>query len=162
MGLSRQIGYAVAVTIVLVTLATGPLSAIQVPEGGLAGQESLGEGNATITVEQFPERATLTEREYEDLYYLETPDTTVRYSNVSGAPILVYSVSVEEIGFSRGQTYVVTPEKDGHHRLSVGRETMDANRIEQQEYTGTLELVLHTNGKQRMIANRSIVVGVES
>lgn len=88
---------AVAVCIVAVVLATGPVGLVDVGTQGPDGVP--GTGNATVEALSQPETVTLApSNDGQDLLALEPPPVSVAVSNVSGNPLLSYVVALEELG----------------------------------------------------------------
>ncbi len=162
MDVGRVSVIAVAVIIGLVTVATGPIvGAIQVPEPGLEGYSQIGGGSANVTVVDAPSQARLAEGGYSDLRYLTVPDTELEISNVTGSPLLVYSLDIDDLGYSRSSTHVITSRTEGPYSLSLERDALDRSELDRQQYEGTLQIRLQASGPSRTIYEQPITVVVE-
>lgn len=155
--------WVVAVTVVIivaVTLATGPrVGLLTVPDQ--RATDSLGEGNATVTVTSVPETLTLEYGRYgNDEYHLRVPDARVEVANLSGNPILNYNVAITNLT-SGSSLHFLGEKGEGPLGLSYASTAFDPERIEQERYDARLKLVLRTNGTERLIYNESATVEVE-
>ncbi|MHB9285731.1 hypothetical protein ACKVMT_01665 [Halobacteriales archaeon Cl-PHB] len=151
------------VTVVLVvTVATGPLvGAVDVPKQGLGANADIGSGNATLSVAEAPSEGTLATGQYDDLRYLTIPDATVEIADVEGAPILTYTVDIEAIGYSRSSVYVITKRSEGTLALELQRDDVERSRLENDSYEARLQILLRTDGTERVVYEDMIPVGVE-
>jgi hypothetical protein len=150
----------VAVTIgviFLVTLATGPLGPLSIPEGGL---EDPGTGAATVSVESAPASATLTAGDYTDVHYLEAPPVVLSVSDVRASPLLTMSLDLDELGYSHSSTFLLSSGMSGPKSFQISRSSLDSDRIAADTYNGTLRIVLRDDSGKRTVLDRNVTVEV--
>lgn len=145
--------------ILLVTAASGtPLWTV--PAQG-SGQPPIGSGSASVSVVSAPDRATLDPgRQGGDLYYLNVPDTEVEIAQLRGNPLLAYAIDIDKLGYSRSSVTGLATAGDGSASLSLSQDTLDGERLTQDQYDGTLRLVLRGDGEERVLYDRDITVEV--
>jgi len=140
MDTDRVVVYAVAACIVALTLATGPVDLLAVPESSGVLDNNPGTGNATVEVVSEPETVTLRESE-QNVWVLEAPSATVNVSNVRENPLLNYAVSVEGTGYSVSSATPLGGREPG--RIDVGIESGQLDAESARNATGaTVRLVL--------------------
>lgn len=132
----------IGATIILVTLATGPIGLLSI-EPADSGFEGIGSGNATVTVLSTPDEVTIRESGTgQDVYYLEVPPARVEVSDLNGNPLLTYSLSIEEMGYTVDSLNPLGELGEGTHEITIDRRAFEAHEIDRDQYQGTLELVL--------------------
>jgi hypothetical protein len=147
------------VAILILTVATGPLGLYDVPE--TQATDSLGEGNATITVISMPETIPLEKGRYgNDEYHLRVPSAVINIENLSGNPILNYNLDIPAMGKSKSSVHFLGVAGEGRYNASFAESAMAAGEVTQQSYDAQLELVVRTNGTERIIANRTATIEV--
>lgn len=157
----RVAAFGTAATIVLLVLATGPqVGLLSIPEEGLAGGPAPGSGSATVSVIDAPDRAELAAGRYGDVHYLSVPPTTVRTSNVTGAPLLTASIEVEALGFSRSSVYTLQPEGPATRTVSIERAALEAATVDEATYDGRLRLVVRDDSGSETIYDEPVAVEV--
>lgn len=157
----RGVPLAVVGLVVVVLAVTGPLGPLPIP-ADYSGDRAPGTGNATVTVTDAPDRPRLVPgRQGQGVYYLRVPDVEVDVTDLRGNPTLVYSVGIEDLGYSRSSIHFLGSAGPGRHAISMERDTFDAGRLDRDRYDGTLELVLRTEGTARELyrAETTVVVG---
>jgi hypothetical protein len=141
MNVDRVFAGLVAVSIVGLTLATGPVGPIQV---GTDSEELQNPGSGTATVEVVAEPGPVVlepSNDGQDVLYLSVPETTVRATNVTGNPILSYAVALDEIGFATDTIRPLGQSKTGELQLAIDRRTFqqyEAENVTEAELTVTL------------------------
>jgi len=148
------------ITIVVLTAATGPVGLLTIPEE--SATDSLGEGNATITVVSMPETLTLEQGRYgNDAYHLRVPDARVDVRKLAGNPILNYNLEIDGLGKSGSSVHFLGEGGEGQRSLSYEGGPIAQSEITQDSYEARLALVLRTNGTERVIYNQSATVEVQ-
>lgn len=157
---SRIAVYIVGGFIVVTAILMGPL----VPGVELPAEEestSIGTGNATVTVSFIPETVTIEGGSHgANVYYLEVPAATVEVSDLRGNPVLDYSLSIDELGYSRGSIYVLEELGEGVQRITLEQDSLEPEDIEQGEYDGEITLTLRGETEQ-VLVQQNITVEVE-
>lgn len=160
MSSGRTVLLTVAGLIVLVT-AVSATPLWTVPEKS-AGEAPLGEGTATVSVVSAPEKATLEPgRQGGGVYYLRVSNIEVNVTNLRGNPVLTYSISVDELGYSRSSVNGLAGVGEGRAQLTIEPKAFDAKELTQKRYDGELRLVLRGDGNEEVVYNESIVVEVQ-
>ena len=146
--------------ILLVTAASGtPLWTV--PAQG-SGQAPLGSGSASVSVVSAPENATLDPgRQGGDVYYLNVPDSEVQISQLRGNPLLTYTIDIDGLGYSRSSVTGLAPVGEGAASLSLSQDTLNAGRLEQDQYDATLRIVLRGDGEEQVLYDQPVTVEVE-
>lgn len=148
--------------VLLVTLVSGPLvgavDLTQEPQGCTA---QIGTGSATVSVESLPDSAAISKGQFgAETYYLEVPDGKVRVTNVTGQPILSYTISIPELGRTAGPTLFLCAHQSARQELSVQRITIDEGDLDADSYDATLTLRLRGDGDEVLVREKSITVEV--
>ncbi len=156
----RGVPLAVVGLIVVVLAVTGPFGPFPVPTDH-SGDQAPGTGNATLTVTDPPDQPQLEPgRQGEGVYYLRVPDAEVEVRDLRGNPTLVYTVAIEELGYSRSSVHFLGSAGPGRHSISLDPDTFEANRLDRDTYGATLELVLRTEGTARTLYRTETTVVV--
>jgi hypothetical protein len=114
-----------------------------------------------VSVVSAPDRATLDPgRQGGDLYYLNVPDTEVEIAQLRGNPLLAYAIDIDKLGYSRSSVTGLATAGDGSASLSLSQDTLDGERLTQDQYDGTLRLVLRGDGEEQVLYDRDITVEV--
>jgi hypothetical protein len=155
---SRVVAGTVA-AILLLTVATGPLGLYDVPE--TQATDSLGEGNASITVVSVPERIPLEQGRYgNDEYHLRVPSAVVDVDNLTGNPILNYNLDIPAMGKSKSSVHFLGEAGEGRYHASFADSQMAAGEVTQKSYEARVELVIRTNGTSRVIHTQPATIEV--
>ena len=156
---SRVVAGTVAVILVL-TIATGPLGLYDVPES--RATDSLGEGNASITVVSAPETIPLEKGRYgNDEYHLRVPDAVITIDNLTGNPILNYNLDIPAMDTSKSSVHFLGQAGEGRYRLSFADSAMAASEVDQGSYRARLEIVVRSNGTERVVYDQPATVEVQ-
>jgi len=155
---TRGVTYATVAVVVAVTVATGPVGLLAVPEPGTDG--ALGTGNATVSVVSAPEDVRIEGGEYgTDTLNLRVSEAVLDVDSVSGNPLLTYAIDIDELGYSRSSVHVLGPAQEGRIRVGIDRATFEASEITADRYEGRLRLVLRGN-ETRTIYSEPVTVAV--
>ncbi len=155
----RSVVLAVAGVIVLVAVATGPLGVLTVPSG--QSEQAPGTGNATVRVVSTPDQPTIEPgQQGGDVYYLSVPDAGLEVSDLHGNPVLTYSITVEELGYTRSSVFFLGQQGEGTRTVSLERSTLEENRLDADTYRAQVELVVRANDTERSVYNETTTVEV--
>lgn len=160
MNTERAVVWGVVGLVLATTLASGPLV------GGVdfttdAEKPAFGEGNATIGEVSLPASAEIAYGRYgSGEYYLRVPDATVDLDDVSGNPLLAYEILIREMSYSRTTTHFISSSNTGSYTLSMERDSLAPEKVENESYDGRLRVFLRSNGTEQQLAARNITVEV--
>jgi len=160
---TRLAVYGVTGFVVLVTLVSGPLvGAVDLTQEPRGCTAQIGSGTADISVESLPDSATISKGQFgAETYYLEVPDGSVRATNVSGQPILSYTISIPELSRSAGPTLFLCAHQSARQQLSIQRLTIDESELDADSYDASLTLLLRGDGEEITVREQSITVEVQ-
>lgn len=132
MSTDRIVAGLVVATIVALTLATGPVGPLDVEtESDSGGLDDPGSGTATVEILSEPDAVTMeASDDGQDLFYLSVPATTVRTSNVSGNPILSYTIALKGSGLSTDSLEFLGELDEGTLELTIDRRTYQSYEVE--------------------------------
>jgi hypothetical protein len=149
MDADQAVVYAVAACIVVLTLATGPVGLLELPESSGVLTNNPGTGNATVELVSEPDTVTLRAGE-QDVWVLETPDVVVNVSNVRGNPLVSYAVIVEGTGFSTSSATPLGGQGSGRVELGIAPAQLDAESA--RNATGAeVRLVVRGDTRQTLL-----------
>ena len=157
----RQAVWAVVAVIITGALLSGPMVAgIDLSPEAETGPPP-GTGTATVEVVATPEVATLRKGSFgaDAPYTLRVPDATVRLSNVTGGPLLVYKLRIRELGYTRGTTHFLDETATGQRSVSLEGTTLEET-LAQEQYQGKVLLVLRGDGTERTLYRGNVTVEV--
>ena len=147
--------------ILALTLATGPVvSLIAVPEGGAGATGGLGNGTASVSVVEAPDRAELVAGDYGNVHYLQVPESTVVARNVTGSPLLTASINIDSLGYSRSSIFVLRETEDGAQTVEIERAPLNSTRIDRGIYEGRYQLVLRDDTGSTVVYDEPITIEV--
>lgn len=154
----RGVVYGTVLLLVALTIATGPIGLVDVPSGeGVGGH---GSGSATVIADSAPEVVTIERAQHGgDVFYLRVPDATVAVTDLTGNPVLDYSISIDELGYSRGSVHFLGDRGEGSHAISLAEDTFEEDRLEADTYEAELELVLRGD-EERTVLSEQVTVEV--
>jgi hypothetical protein len=155
MDIARLVVSVVAACIAALTLATGPVGLLEIPESSGVLVNDPGTGNASVDVVSEPETVTVRESQ-QDVWVLEVPSTTVEVSNIQENPLLDYSVSVSGTGYSVSSATPLGSPGPGRIEVGVASGRLDAESA--RNATGArLQLVLRGD-TDRTLLERDVEV----
>lgn len=152
----------VVATVLVVSLLSGPLVAgvdlSPTPTDDGAPPQT---GNATVEVLSTPDSVRLEKGSFgsDAPYTLVVPDATVRISNVTGGPLLVYKLRIPDLGYSRGTTHFLDASSAGTRSVGLEQTTVDEN-LSKDQYRGELLLLLRGDGPERTLHRDNVTVEV--
>lgn len=159
---TRLAAYGVTGFVLLVTLVSGPLvGAVDLTQEPRGCTAQIGSGSANVSVESLPDSATISKGDFgAETYYLEVPDGSATVANVTGQPILSYTISIPELGRTAGPTLFLCADQSGRQELSIQRLTIDEADLDADSYDATLTLFLRGDGAEVLVREQSITVEV--
>jgi hypothetical protein len=118
-------------------------------------------GNATVDLVDVPGTATLEKGSFgaDAPYALTVPDATVRLSNVTGGPLLVYKLRIPELGYTRGTTLFLDGSMAGQRSVTLERTTVEKD-LQRDRYRGELLLLFRGDGPERTLYRGNVTVEV--
>lgn len=120
------------------------LSGVTVGDGGFASRNPtvVGDGTASATVESLPtERLHVDDGRFgTDVRYLRVPDATVRVSNVTGTPRLVYRVQIPGLDVDESVTRLLREGQRGRVELRGVDVAFDPPTVTADHYDGTVSV----------------------
>jgi hypothetical protein len=148
--------------IFLLSLATGPqVGVLDVPAQQTFGGGGLGEGNASITAVEFDGRVRFEAGAYgTDVYHLRASSISLRVADVTERPMLLYKLTVPELGYSRQTNVVLDRSRRGPMTVDLAPDTFDRGAIDQETYRGTVRLVVRGAGPDRTVFERNVTIEV--
>jgi len=160
---TRLAVYGVVGVVLVVTLVSGPLvGAVDLTQEPTGCMEPVGSGSATVEVDTLPDSATISKGQFgAKAYYLNVPDGSVTVTNVTGQPILSYTISIPELSRTAGPTLFLCADQSSQQTLSIQRLTIDENTLDDETYDATLTLVLRGDGEEVLVREQSISVEVQ-
>ena len=141
MDVHRVVAVATAVLILAVTLATGPLLGLSLT----AEEEQFEPGSGTLdaTVVTTPETATLEAARFGvEKYYLRAEPVELQIDGATGQPTVAYEIEIEEFGFTASSIAFFDASIDGSYQLEFEEAVLDADRIDSEQYDGSLRVVV--------------------
>lgn len=159
---TRLAVYGVAGFVLVVTLVSGPLiGAVDLTQEPRGCSAPVGTGSATVTADSLPDSATISKGQFGgDTYYLRVPDGEITVTDVTGQPVLSYTLSIEGLGRSAGPTLFLCADQSNQQPLSIQRRTIDDAKLDADSYEGTLTLVLRGDD-ETLVREKSITVEVQ-
>jgi hypothetical protein len=164
-----QMGWLLVALVCVTAVVSGPL----VPsvdftdsEPGSAGLQSdgaLGSGSASVSVQEFPDRAHFTEGEFDSgAYYLSSPPLRVTAESITGRPILVCQLDIPTLGYSTSRLAFLNESANGTHVFQFDAGPISAEKLDATEYSGEFSVFVRANGEKKVIASRNVTVVVNS
>ncbi|MBX0295508.1 hypothetical protein [Haloarcula nitratireducens] len=147
----------VALFVVVVSVATGPLTGVDVTEQRVT---EFGDGTATVeSVAVDTGAIRVTDGRFgTGVSYLRVPTATVAVASVTDRPRLVYRVSVPALDVELTETTVVT--KPGTHRLAPDDRGMARGTADGSSYTGTLAVRVQSFTTDRTVYRENVTMEV--
>jgi hypothetical protein len=164
-----RVGWVLVGVVCLTAIASGPL----VPGVDLTSSEpvsansqsdgALGSGSASVSVQEFPDRAHFTEGEFDSgAYYLSSPPIRVTAESITGRPILVCQLDIPTLGYSTNRLAFLNESANGTHVFQFDAGPISADKFDATEYSGELSVFVRANGEKNVIASRNVTVVVDS
>jgi hypothetical protein len=156
----RAVEWGVVTVLLVVALASGPLvGAVDLTH---ELPSNYGEGALTVGAVSAPETATIDRGSYgEQSYQLEVPDATIEVESISGRPIVAYSLTIRDLGYTRTTTHFLSERSTGNRTLSMESDTFDPSKIDRSQYAGELEIVVRGTDGEQTVYRGNVTVSVE-
>jgi hypothetical protein len=152
----------VVATVIVVSLLSGPLVAgVDLSPTPSDDGHPPQTGNATVEVLSTPDTVRLEKGSFgsESPYTLVVPDATIRISNVTGGPLLIYKLRIPELGYSRGTTYFLDGSSAGTRSVGLDKTTVNKD-LWKDQYRGELLLLLRGDGPEQILYRDNVTVEV--
>lgn len=147
------------VLIVGVTIASGPLVGLSLTSDAEEFEPSQGTLNATFV--STPENATLEAAKYGiDEYHLRASPVELGIHDITGQPTVAYDLVIHELNYTRSSITFLDSSFTGSFQLEFEPTTLDAGRIDREEYSGTISVVVLNGEDGRTLAKTDIRIGV--
>lgn len=151
---------AVAVTVFVVlavTLASGPLVGVSLTDTTASDGEP---SHISASIDSAPDSATLApDRHNDDLYHLRADPVHITATNVSGRPTVIYRLEVPGLNHTRSAGMFVT--EDGTYEVSFDPSSIETERVDQDQYEGTIIVQAFDDDGSRVLVERPVTVEVE-
>jgi hypothetical protein len=142
-----------------VTFASGPLVGVSLTE---PRSFAPGSGSVAASVAETPETATLERASHGgEVYYLRADPITVDVANVTGQPSLTYELAVSGLGHKSASVTFLDEGEEGTLRLAFDPSTLEADRVEAEQYDGVLRVIATDDAGRRVLAETNVTVEVE-
>lgn len=150
------VGFVVVTAVAFGPLVSG-LSLASEPETDISG-----EGVLRIGSVEFPNNATIESASYGATNaYLSTPPATVRFESIRNNPILIYQISVPDLGYTMSTTHFLNADDHGPtYEAALDPLSVSTSRVTKQQYTGELAIVVRDSDGRRVVARQNITVEV--
>lgn len=100
-------------------------------------------GTMNVTVVSAPEKATLEAAKYSvEGYHLRAAPIEMHIHDVVGQPTVSYDIIIHELNHTRSAVTFFDSSLIGDYHLKFSSTTLDSDRINQDEYTGILKVVI--------------------
>ena len=149
--------------ILLTTFASGPGFGIyRVEHQDSINSSLLGTGNATVSNVILPASATLSSGSFNtESFTLRVPEALTTIGNVSGRPMLIYRIDIDEIGFSRTSMVILEPGMNGQFTFELPKTQFELGDIRFNESKAKVSIVLRGTGTDRELGSRNVTVEVD-
>jgi hypothetical protein len=133
---------AVSVTVIFgVTLVSGPVvGAVDLTTPRIDG--AVGQGNMTVSSVDAPDTGRIDRGLQSESYYLKVPDARLSVASIEGKPVVTYAISIPGLNYTRSTAHFLSAEDDGKVALSLAKDTLSDQRVNELSYEGTLSVVL--------------------
>lgn len=157
---TRSVVVAVTTVIVGITLLSGPL----VPGVTLASEPepvAVETGTVTVSEVELPDEAALEGGSYGAAnYYLRAPPVTVQFATLEGRPSLVYTLSIDELGYTRTTNHFLDDSTGETYELTLASDTFKNAEIQQERYTGTVTVSKRDSAGHGVVTTQNITIAV--
>jgi len=94
------------------------------------------------------------------VYYLNVPEAVVNIDSVEGEPLLTYKIKIDSLGYSRPTVHFLNGSEEGRMNLSIQRDSVDQNLIDQESYEATVLIIHRFRGGTRTVFSKNVTVEV--
>jgi len=157
----RGFEYAVVALLLAVVVLTGPLvGAVDLTHD--SEMTGLGQGTVSVSSVSTTGSVDLKRGDYgAGTYYLSTPPARATVTAISGRPMLVYSIEIFGLNYKRSTTHFLSADDTGDLTLTITRDSLTSDTVENDSYDGQLRVLARTNGTDRLLHRRNVTVEVE-
>lgn len=150
------------VIVALFSLVTVAAAIVTGPVIGLTDQPSA-EDSVDVTVESVPtDNIALEQGRFNSgRYHLEAPPAVVTVENVTGTPMLRYTIDIPAAEITRVSRYDLAG-REGRLRMGVSPLTISPDRVDQDSYEARVSVWLRTENRDQRIILREATVEVRS
>lgn len=158
------LGRVTVFVILLTVVISGPLFPFVDFTHTTAASQAAGPDTATVELIELPEdEFRIAPGRFGAGTYLYSSPATVRIDNVSGSPMLVYELTVPELGRTVVTVVFLSDRYDGQRlTLELGRSSIDSALLQKSEYDGVVRLRLRTGSRTRTIHSQNVTIVVEA
>lgn len=93
-------------------------------------------------------------------YSLQVPNATVAITNVTGDPLLLYTLEIPQLDLTESAVYHPKQHGPGTMMLSLPNQSIPASAVTNKTYTGTLAVSMYANGTRESINETNLTVTV--
>jgi hypothetical protein len=156
---SRAPLIAVALIVLGTVLASPVVGLVEFDESDATG--NIGTGTATVSTVSLPDEATFQRGRYgSETYYLQVAAGSVTFDRITGKPVLSYELNVDALGYSRQTTYFLQPGTDEWIELTIEKDNLEPDSLDEDAYDAELRLVLRGDGESRVLRQKNVTVQV--
>lgn len=142
-----------------VTVASGPVVGVVDLTTPRLDTDAIGQGTATVDAVDAPETARFDRAVQSESYVLRIPDARIHIADIEGGPVVSYTLSIPEMGYSRTTTHFLDGTEEGWVTLSVEPATLGPDMVTQSSYDGELSIVLRGD-EERVLLERNVTAEV--
>ena len=84
----------------------------------------------------------------------------MRLSNVTAQPVLTYELAVPGLGHTSASVTFLDEGEEGTLRLAFDPSTLQADRVEAEQYDGVLRVIATDDAGRRVLAETDVTVEV--
>jgi hypothetical protein len=95
------------------------------------------------------------------IYKLSVPTATLEVESITGTVTVVYQLEIRELGYTSQSLYSLDANSPETATLAVGQQSIETDKIEQEEYAATATVSVRSNGTTRVLETRNVTVVVE-
>ncbi|SDM94280.1 hypothetical protein SAMN04487949_2927 [Halogranum gelatinilyticum] len=95
------------------------------------------------------------------VYTLSVPAATVEVESITGTVTVIYQLEIREIGYASQSLYTLDANSPETVTLAVSQQSIEADKIEQEEYAATATVSVRSNGTTRVLETANVTVDVE-
>lgn len=120
-------------------------------------------GTLTVTETTVPTEGYRLERGVagSGIYKLSIPTATMELESVTGAVTVIYQLEITDIGYTSQSLYTVDESSPANVTLAVSQQSIEADKIAQDEYAATATVSVRSGGTTRVLETSTVTVVVE-
>lgn len=141
-----------------ITIASGPLVGVSLTE---SKSFDPGSGSVEAAVTETPSTVTLQRANHGGgVYHLRAEPIAVEVASVAGQPSLTYEVAVPVLGHTTASITFLEADAEGTVQLEFDPSTLEADRIDADQYDGVLTVIANDDGGERVLSETNVTVEV--